>query len=311
MSSWDRIILGTLIYAILMFVLWCCDAAIAIEALFLSVWLTLVLTAFLKWRRNDKGEGKGDTGSVAKAILFLFAGWVFYAMVGILPAMILTTIAVGKAETQFYQIVNAMHDYHEKHKVMPPVANMSNDNKPLLSWRVHLLPFLGEEALYEKFHLDEPWDSPHNLKLVAAMPACYHMPQHCRTAPVGHTYFQLLVGPEAFFEIGKQRSLEMLAARDGVKNTTIASYARDPVPWTKPADIEVRRGVEIPVAKPVSRMPMTLLAWMTNRSNWEPGEANRYHFMFANGSSMDSFYPYPLKQLWPYITWQGGETHDR
>ena len=42
-----------------------------------------------------------------------------------------------------------------------------------LSWRVALLPYLGYRNLYEQFRHDEPWDSPHNRKLIAKMPPVY------------------------------------------------------------------------------------------------------------------------------------------
>ncbi|MEO1523787.1 MAG: DUF1559 domain-containing protein [Planctomycetota bacterium] len=42
-----------------------------------------------------------------------------------------------------------------------------------LSWRVHLLPWLGQKDLHDRFHFDEPWDSDHNLRLVAEMPKVY------------------------------------------------------------------------------------------------------------------------------------------
>src|SRR5690606_10896708 len=51
-----------------------------------------------------------------------------------------------------------------------------DDGTPLLSWRVHILPFLGEQSLYDQFHLDEPWDSPHNTRLIARMPEVYRCP---------------------------------------------------------------------------------------------------------------------------------------
>jgi hypothetical protein len=55
-----------------------------------------------------------------------------------------------------------------------------------LSWRVHLLQFLdpAEVDLYEKFHLDEPWDSDHNKTLIAKMPNVFRSP--AVTEP-GHT----------------------------------------------------------------------------------------------------------------------------
>ncbi len=45
-----------------------------------------------------------------------------------------------------------------------------------LSWRVALLPFLDKQDLYDEFHHDEPWDSPHNLKLVDKMPKVFRSP---------------------------------------------------------------------------------------------------------------------------------------
>ena len=41
---------------------------------------------------------------------------------------------------------------------------------------MHILPFLGETALFKQFHLDKPWDSAHNKKLISQMPAVYLCP---------------------------------------------------------------------------------------------------------------------------------------
>jgi len=45
--------------------------------------------------------------------------------------------------------------------------------RPNLSWRVHLLPYIGEAALYHQFHLDEAWNSPHHLPLLDQMPEIF------------------------------------------------------------------------------------------------------------------------------------------
>ncbi len=65
---------------------------------------------------------------------------------------------------------------------------------PQLSWRVHILPYIGEEELYKQFHLDEPWDSEHNKSLVEKMPAVYA----CEGVdiPKGHTVYQKPDGPQ-------------------------------------------------------------------------------------------------------------------
>src|SRR5262245_56693586 len=71
------------------------------------------------------------------------------------------------------QIGVAMHTYHDKHRSFPAAAIYGKDGKALLSWRVALLPYLGLEALYKEFKLDEPWDSAHNKRLLEKMPAVY------------------------------------------------------------------------------------------------------------------------------------------
>src|SRR5205814_1696406 len=66
------------------------------------------------------------------------------------------------AEEHLKQLAGALDKYHEKHGSYPPAALCDGEGRPVLSWRVALLPYLGEEALYNEFKLDEPWDSLHN-----------------------------------------------------------------------------------------------------------------------------------------------------
>ncbi|AMV36242.1 sigma-70 family RNA polymerase sigma factor [Planctomyces sp. SH-PL62] len=80
----------------------------------------------------------------------------------------------------------------------PAAAIHGPDGQPLLSWRVAILPFLGEEALYREFHLDEPWDGPHNRSLIARMPAVYRTPDIPTQA--GRTRFRGFSIPGAMFD---------------------------------------------------------------------------------------------------------------
>ena len=54
------------------------------------------------------------------------------------------------------QLAFAMHAYHDKHRTLPPHAVFEKAGKPLLSWRVLILPYLGQEDLYQQFKLEEP-----------------------------------------------------------------------------------------------------------------------------------------------------------
>ncbi len=74
------------------------------------------------------------------------------------------------------QIGLALHNYHARHNAFPPAYSVGKDGAPLLSWRVLILPFLDQNDLFREFHLDEPWDSPHNRTLIAKMPVTYRCP---------------------------------------------------------------------------------------------------------------------------------------
>jgi hypothetical protein len=107
--------------------------------------------------------------------------------------------------------------------------------KALLSWRVALLPFLGEANLYKQFRLDEPWDGPHNKKLLAKMPRVY-APPGVKTREPFTTFYQVFVGGGATFE--KRRVAQWPASiPDGTSNTILIAEAGTAVPWTKPEDM--------------------------------------------------------------------------
>jgi hypothetical protein len=135
------------------------------------------------------------------------------------------------------QLALAMHNYADSMKGrLPAHAIYSKDGKPLLSWRVTLLPYLEQKALYNEFHLNEPWDSEHNKKLLAKMPRLYASPHDEKTLQEHTTYYQSFVGKGAFFE-GKQGLLFPAAFPDGLSNTIMFVEASKAVPWTKPEDI--------------------------------------------------------------------------
>jgi hypothetical protein len=112
-----------------------------------------------------------------------------------------------------------------------------------LSWRVLLLPHLGEEDLYRHFRLDEPWDSPHNIELLPRMPNAFRRPsldplRRWMDEP-GTTPFQVFVGPGTAFEVEAEPQITV-DFPDGLSNTILIDEARDAVPWTKPADLAYR-----------------------------------------------------------------------
>jgi hypothetical protein len=134
----------------------------------------------------------------------------------------------------FKQLGLAMHNHHDSVGMFPPMSTYDKDGKPLLSWRVHLLPYIDQAELYKQFKLDEPWDSAHNKKLIAKMPPLYATPGKASTIE-GGTRIQAFVGKGAFFE-GK-RGLRFADFTDGLSNTFMLVEAEKEVPWTKPEDL--------------------------------------------------------------------------
>jgi hypothetical protein len=114
-----------------------------------------------------------------------------------------------------------------------PIDLAAADGKPLLSWRVVILPHLGEEELYKQFKLNEPWDSAHNRKLIAKRPRVY-APFRV-TAREGETFYQVFKGKDTLFPPGKLMRIADIT--DGSSNTGLIFEAGEPVVWTKPADL--------------------------------------------------------------------------
>jgi hypothetical protein len=132
------------------------------------------------------------------------------------------------------QIVRAMHKYHDTYKCLPPAAVYDKSGKPLFSWRVSILPFLDQAALFGQFHPDEPWDSEHNIKLLDKIPVVYRTPGDEKRS--GRTLCQALVGRGAAFE-GKKGLSFAADFPDGTVNTIMVVEAAEGVPWTKPEDV--------------------------------------------------------------------------
>jgi hypothetical protein len=134
------------------------------------------------------------------------------------------------------QIALAISSYESAYGCFPPAATYDAHGKPLLSWRVLLLPYLGEGTLYGQFHLDEAWDSPNNKRLAEAIPNVFR----CPSAMLSHglTSYEVVVDPSSIFT-GKPKGLRIIDVTDVPRDIFLVVESSSAVSWSKPEDLSL------------------------------------------------------------------------
>jgi prepilin-type processing-associated H-X9-DG protein len=162
----------------------------------------------------------------------LFCGGILVAL--LLPAVQAAREAARRAActNNLRQIYMAMEAYHVQNGHYPPAFVADKDGKPMHSWRVLLLPYLGEQGLYNQYDMNQPWDSPHNMALVSLMPSVYCCPSD-GPATAGITSYAMLVGPNAISTGPAGRARNEIT--DSLSNTImVAETTGGGVKWLDP-----------------------------------------------------------------------------
>jgi len=163
--------------------------------------------------------------------------------IGVLVGLLLPAVQAAReaarrmsSQNNMKQIMLAMLNHESAFKQFPARATRDADGKPLLSWRVKILPFLEENGLYQEFHQDEPWDSEHNIKLLERMPAVYKHPSY--VGAEGHTVYLV---PYQKGNVWTSAKPQIRNITDGTSNTIACFETNDEhaVPWSKPDDIDL------------------------------------------------------------------------
>jgi hypothetical protein len=181
------------------------------------------------------GRLRGRTMAIAGIVLGIFGCLLTIPL--FLPAIRSSREAARRAEctNNLHLIGLAISLYHEANSCFPPAAIVDRNGKPILSWRVLILPYIDNSALYAKLHLDEPWDSPHNRSLLEPTPRVYACPSDA-TAKPGMTGYQVVIGAGTAFE-RNLKPLKIQDFTDGLDHTLLVGESPRAVPWTKPEDL--------------------------------------------------------------------------
>lgn len=146
----------------------------------------------------------------------------------------------------FRSVLLSFHNFESAYRKFPSAYTTNEQGNPLLSWRVHLLPFLEEQQLYDQFRLDEPWDSDHNRKLLKQMPDCFRLGDDSEQSRAGKTTVLAIGGKNGVISKPRDnvtgsrsmRGIGFANILDGTSNTIILIKASDDlaVEWTKPSE---------------------------------------------------------------------------
>jgi len=180
--------------------------------------------------------------------VFVVTGLGLLVMGIILAVFVLpvTRAAVPAAERmtsnyQLKQIGLALHNYHGQHGSFPPAYFADEKGRPMHSWRVLILPYINEQALYDRYDFDKPWNHPDNVEVTRQMPEIYASPYthyygFGKTVPAGKTHYQAISAPGTV--LGRTEGSSFKEITDGSSQTAmiLENFAR-PVPWAKPTDL--------------------------------------------------------------------------
>jgi len=127
-----------------------------------------------------------------------------------------------------------------------PARKTGINGQPVHSWRVAILPYLGQVGLFGKYDFSEPWDSPKNRAIANQMPREFRCPSDTR-ASVDETSYVMITGKGT------------VGGDPGTRGTPIGAIGahRSPrftilvvevpglkIPWTEPRDITVEELVQ-------------------------------------------------------------------
>jgi prepilin-type processing-associated H-X9-DG protein len=139
----------------------------------------------------------------------------------------------GVCLNNLHILSQAMLAYERDHGSFPP-ASGGGDGRPKCSWRVLLLPYLDRKDLFDQYHFDEPWNSPHNMSLAETLPI-FSCPSSGLTG--SQTTYMMVVGPGTVSDGPSSVGLGDIS--DGPSQTLLLIDSPRKVCWLEPEDIDI------------------------------------------------------------------------
>jgi prepilin-type processing-associated H-X9-DG protein len=209
-----------------------------------GIFAAIILLGFWAWVFSERPPRP----SAIATLVYVFIIVILIGM--LLPAMSSARDSARRIQCMDHlkQIVLGLHIYHDVNKRFPSAYVSDATGKPMHSWRVLILPYMEEQALYRKYNFNEPWDGPNNSKLASQVPEVYRCPANVsnKTGNVETNYFAV-VAPET----GWGKSLGQFT--DGASKTIMLIEATGlNINWMEPRDVSLDEALELLTTRPRS-----------------------------------------------------------
>lgn len=181
------------------------------------------------------------------AVLFVVA----LCVIGLLVALLLPAVAQARsaaqrtmAQNSARQVSMALLNYETVYGEFPAAQTTGDGSKPLLSWRVEVLPFLEEATIYERLQREQAWNGPANLPFTNLPVRAFTSPRCPDTDGTNRTAFVAVVGPDTVLRADGPRKMREIA--DGAANTAmLLELFESDIAWAEPRDITVADAVRL------------------------------------------------------------------
>lgn len=148
--------------------------------------------------------------------------------------------AQGRDLDNMRSIALALNAYSDRYGTYPPPVVVDLQGKPLYSWRVLILPFLGYEDIYKQFDLRQPWDSVANSNLHRSMPSEFASPSSTDAAVNWETNYVLITGAGTLFPPSGP-----LSPKNIDRPTLLLVETKNNTVWCAPGDIDLGRSFRV------------------------------------------------------------------
>ena len=204
------------------------------------------VTGIYRTPQGFQGFGRHTLPGSSPPVTMLMVGGLSFGQVA--DDKVIARPAKSETSDSLRQILLACLNFEAAYMKFPAAGTKDADGKPLLSWRVHILPFLDQSNLRDQFHLDEPWDSEHNKTLIEKMPKIYCHPD--MKATDGKTVFLGIAGEDGMLgtpQLKTSGEVGFADITDGSSNTAlaVAVEASSAVIWSKPDDLNADDGEKV------------------------------------------------------------------